>query len=1092
MGFYGNITNTARTQFQFDKVYANRKAMDQSVNSDGVYFGRYVLVEYDNNGLDGMLRVYTENKTVFYSDSTMKVKLTQKNTQKDQIVYLYDDDQDEYEFYKCTSDFNSASNDPATFVFVVANKEAYTRNYNIDLSAYSSSGRGYDSTVWQKVYVNNESKYVMIAELNTVVPKFDIVADAPSTTPVAPHFDTQSTDVYYKLHMQAPWGFRVAPAAADQSDVRGPYVYYDSTSETEKQQTANLAIYFNKAGFEEYTPSENNGDNYIKMMPVSSGKRQYDDHDITTTDLVTAPDIQQLYIHLPAIGNVVSKAWDVIHGDDRKDSTGDAHPSLQGRLNAFGAMQDNTIAIKRSSDGTLVGTQINGNTNRTVSNVLNETLHVADYDKDDAWIKTSINTVGLDNSTDLKGIAIHHTFHATDDTTTTANKNDSAVGNGDNKGKGDTLKLYTPKVDAAGHVVGKNIETVTLPYGYKTIQIGQESSSVDDVTANANSIVADNTQGTMTFTPGNKWIHLGATIDTDVITVSHEVNSIVTNANDPTNLNTEADAVHEDNINIPDWAYDNAGHIISKQNHYYTLPFGFKTIAVDEKTDVITDMDAAAGDVVADSTQDTLTVASGNKWIHIAADVNNDNISFAHEVNAITTDAKSDTDLNDGTDTIVIQDTVYDEAGHVTANQQHTYTLPYGYKTISTNGTSTDEDDIEENSESTSAVNTQDTLNINIGNRWLKTKIEDGIITIAHARPGGTTATDVGDIGDMGDLEFGDSFTVPHFSYDGTGHISGYGIRNITIPVGSLDDSEESNDIANVLTNIAFTPSTGKIEVKHNNVGKLLLTGLEAINTNSDWIQASDSINGAFLKIDDRLDKEAQRATTTETNLDNRINDLNDRVDNLNCLDGSEAGKVVYSVSQSSGVVSTSYKNVGELLLNGYVLPTSVSNPSILATESLNTSLGKLEYKINSGIDAIAQEVTDRDAAIANAINGLNVSDEAVDNRYVSAVSETGGKISVTRATLPTYSLTSGSMNGTIAFNGSDVMVQGLNSAAYKPEEYFVSKEIYDRKIAELDAAIIGINQEAKRLTNENISLMNKITELIGRIETLEKKINEE
>ena len=50
--------------------------------------------------------------------------------------------------------------------------------YNVDRE-YAASlgeqiGRGWDSTVWQKVYENGEEKYVMIAELNTVVPTFDI------------------------------------------------------------------------------------------------------------------------------------------------------------------------------------------------------------------------------------------------------------------------------------------------------------------------------------------------------------------------------------------------------------------------------------------------------------------------------------------------------------------------------------------------------------------------------------------------------------------------------------------------------------------------------------------------------------------------------------------------------------------------------------------------------------------------------------------------------------------------------------------------------------------------------------------------------
>ena len=47
MGFYGNITNTSKTTFQFDKIYPNRNEMDKNANSDGIYIGRYVLIEYD-------------------------------------------------------------------------------------------------------------------------------------------------------------------------------------------------------------------------------------------------------------------------------------------------------------------------------------------------------------------------------------------------------------------------------------------------------------------------------------------------------------------------------------------------------------------------------------------------------------------------------------------------------------------------------------------------------------------------------------------------------------------------------------------------------------------------------------------------------------------------------------------------------------------------------------------------------------------------------------------------------------------------------------------------------------------------------------
>lgn len=68
---------------------------------------------------------------------------------------------------------------------------------------------------------------------------------------------------------------------------------------------------------------------------------------------------------------------------------------------------------------------------------------------------------------------------------------------------------------------------------------------------------------------------------------------------------------------------------------------------------------------------------------------------------------------------------------------------------------------------------------------------------------------------------------------------------------------------------------------------------------------------------------------------------------------------------------------------------------------------------------------------VTNAINALDVTDTAVTNQYVSQVVQTDGKIAVTRATLPVYSVTAGSAQGTIAVNGSNVAVNGLGSAAY-------------------------------------------------------------
>jgi hypothetical protein len=50
-----------------------------------------------------------------------------------------------------------------------------------------------------------------------------MVADAPTMSPILPHFDTASNNVYYKLHWQPAWGMRIAETA-DGADNFSDYV----------------------------------------------------------------------------------------------------------------------------------------------------------------------------------------------------------------------------------------------------------------------------------------------------------------------------------------------------------------------------------------------------------------------------------------------------------------------------------------------------------------------------------------------------------------------------------------------------------------------------------------------------------------------------------------------------------------------------------------------------------------------------------------------------------------------------------------------------------------------------------------------------
>lgn len=77
------------------------------------------------------------------------------------------------------------------------------------------------------------------------------------------------------------------------------------------------------------------------------------------------------------------------------------------------------------------------------------------------------------------------------------------------------------------------------------------------------------------------------------------------------------------------------------------------------------------------------------------------------------------------------------------------------------------------------------------------------------------------------------------------------------------------------------------------------------------------------------------------------------------------------------------------------------------AATDYNT-LGKLEDKVQdvaAKLDAAIGQGGNVATQIENAINALDVTDAAVDGEYVSSVSETDGKISVSRTVLPTYNV---------------------------------------------------------------------------------------
>lgn len=171
-------------------------------------------------------------------------------------------------------------------------------------------------------------------------------------------------------------------------------------------------------------------------------------------------------------------------------------------------------------------------------------------------------------------------------------------------------------------------------------------------------------------------------------------------------------------------------------------------------------------------------------------------------------------------------------------------------------------------------------------------------------------------------------------------------------------------------------------------------------------------INGAFELIGtSQVDLNGYATETFVTNA-------------INALDVTDTAVANQYVSQ---VVQTD----GKIAVTRAALPvTSVTEGSANGTIAVNGAnvnvhgLGSAAYT-----DAADYEAA---GAAAAAVAALDVEDAAVDNQYVSAVSQTDGKIVVSRKQLPAKPvIATGATNGTIAVDGVDVAVKGLGSAAY-------------------------------------------------------------
>ena len=182
-----------------------------------------------------------------------------------------------------------------------------------------------------------------------------------------------------------------------------------------------------------------------------------------------------------------------------------------------------------------------------------------------------------------------------------------------------------------------------------------------------------------------------------------------------------------------------------------------------------------------------------------------------------------------------------------------------------------------------------------------------------------------------------------------------------------------------------------------------------AINGKQDTISGGDGITVSSNTVSVDFGSVAS-ATTTKPPTGKAVYDAIAALDST--ITGSAgAGNTLTALSQTDGKVSATFGAIS-------ITKSQVSDFPSLATVATSGSYSDLSNKPSIPTVTDTYSGTSSDGmsgkAVKSAIDALDVSDSAVAGKYVSAVSETDGKISVTRASLPsvptitdTYSSTS-------------------------------------------------------------------------------------
>ena len=922
--------------------------------------------------------------------------------------------------------------------------------------------------------------------------------------PITPHFDVNSTNVYYKLHTQPQWGLRVKEKENNitlsenvevyPSDVKSEYTkitYNPATgSQTERTVEYDGAIYYNKAGFDKNVRTHNDeldGQDIIQIEPTGLSGNKYNIHGSSKTK--EQVDIQELRIILPSLGNTISDLWDLAFGQVRnQDIAWNSTEGLRLSFKSEGAdagyaynsgEEISTIAGCINSVHDLMGMIIvddiqnatdaddehiyygAGQYSQKWYSCLYEPISANDFDKSQIYYNNANNEYGA------IGSIWNNELGCVEGVTSTRSKYAyfkelKGFAKGLNTIHGLILKIN--KILESGDIYTRDPNTVQgcinrlndifdkfnvlKPKHFLTVGNDGQIHSTNWTTAQTFEAIGQES-AVVNDAKENRWIYFDLDANNHKFTIEHRFNE-VPNTTSIINLNNNIDTV---DFYTP--IVDNMGHIVGNNIETVTLPYGYKAIKTNGRSDEVAENATSSPvieDIIADNTQDILNINSGNKWIRIDNNAENDTLIIRHDVHEILHDDNTTNWTQQESDTTIPVITYnHDEAGHLINTHTENYQLPFGYGKINSDeGT-------------TAATATYDELTFT-SDEWLTAKATNDTITYYHDYP--KKIDDKVKTFDVNNN--GDTIILETLERDEKGHVISITKDTVTLPYGyktfngdsgttSADNTQDSINITgdNWINTLVENDS---IKLSHKN---------PVIGTANAKNNDTPNFGSTFIIDDHYFDEKGHKFESKTHTV---------KIPELSLSNGT--GNVVtgLSLSPTTGAFTETKSNLGAIQLGTF--EKGDSSADITDDITLQQALSRLENKI-------INEVNER----KNAVDALDVADNAVAGQYVSSVSEENGKITVNRLNLPTYTLTPGSTNGTIAFNNVDVAVTGLGSAAYTNVNAYATFEQGQRADSALQQDTVFDYNDDKKTIAELFAL---VAELSIKVQQLEKQLNPE